>query len=100
MEKAKIAIEIAEGAMRIVHGFHPNVPARPVERDFKSGGKHVWGEKTHAMRSGRGIFGQHWECTNPNCKYYDDASLYDTIKNSAPCTQKCINCGDWIYNAR
>lgn len=69
-------------------------------RDYTLGGKHVWGGMTHAYRSGRGIFGCHWECANPHCKYYDQACLWDTIHNEPPCCQKCVNCGDYIFNNR
>lgn len=81
--------------------FVVNNPARSVDRNFSGGGQHNWsGPVTHHFSGGRGTFGTYWECKNPNCKFYDQASLYDTIAGFPGCSSKCTNCGDWRYNCR
>ena len=69
------------------------------EQKLKEVKRHNWSCMQHDKRSGRGLAGNHWECNNHNCEYYDQAWLYNSIKDPG-CTRKCQNCGDWMYNAR
>lgn len=76
-------------------------PARSAQRGFGSGGQHSWSQnKKHHFASGRGLAGNHWECKNPNCRYHDQACLYNTIASFPGCCHQCDNCGDWGYNCR
>lgn len=75
-------------------------PNRSAERNFGQGGQHNWGGREHHISGGRGVFGTYWECKNPNCRFFDQASMYDTIANFPACSARCTQCGDWQYNCR
>ncbi|OWZ13390.1 hypothetical protein PHMEG_00013293 [Phytophthora megakarya] len=48
--------------------------------------------REHRPINGRCIFGAHWECATRGCKFNNDASLWDTIRNNERtdgCIQRC-----------
>lgn len=81
--KAEIAKKVWDEASRKWIWIEDNGPRDvTVRREcaVSRDGQHQWGGITHNRRSGRGLFGGHWECLNPGCKYHNSAWLYDSIK--------------------
>lgn len=65
--------------------------------EAKQDGRHVFGSRHHVTRRGRGLFGGHHECLNPQCRFHDDASMWSTIHNTPGCCARCSNCQQISY---
>lgn len=57
---------------------------------------HSYEVVSHIKKNGRGFVGAHWECINPECRFNDQANLYNTILGD--CYAKCTKCKKVLPN--
>jgi hypothetical protein len=63
-------------------------PGKPCDHSYKV--------VAHEKKNGRGIFGAHWECIHPECRFNDQANLYNTIIGD--CYAYCTKCRKVLPN--
>lgn len=64
----------------------------------KQDGRHVFGSRHHVTLRGRGPFGGHHHCLNPQCHFHHGYSMYHTIHNTPGCCARCSNCQQTSYD--